>query len=128
MFLRQTISVILILNTLIGILWQPLVYVDFKLRQDYIAEVLCIEKDEPIAVCKGNCVLTSRLAKLDPPKQQNRRPLTENRLLEINFYLVKEDIKAPSDSYKTLKTFYSESQSLSLCNGFALDTFNPPKS
>lgn len=124
---RKTISIILVLNILIGILWQPLVYVDFKLRQDYIAKVLCIKKDEPIAVCGGSCVLADRLKIIDPPINQESRPLRQNRLLEINFYLEKPIVEIPQSHIVDLREDNTLHHALSICRGYPLDVFNPPR-
>ena len=124
---RKTISTVLVLNTLIGILWQPLVYVDFKLRQDYIAKVLCIKKDEPITVCGGSCVLDDRLMRMDSPVNQNSQPIHQNRILEINFYLEESGINIPQSYAVELVKNSTLQQVLSICRGYALDVFNPPR-
>ncbi|UTW62327.1 hypothetical protein KFE98_20365 [bacterium SCSIO 12741] len=36
-------------------------FVDFKINQDYIAEVLCINRNEPITMCYGQCYLVDQL-------------------------------------------------------------------
>lgn len=33
----------------------------FKINQDYIARVLCINRDKPETLCSGKCVLTQRI-------------------------------------------------------------------
>ena len=34
---------------------------EYQLNRDYIAEVLCVNKDQPITICEGSCYLTKRL-------------------------------------------------------------------
>lgn len=34
---------------------------EYQLNKDYIAKVLCVNKDRPITVCQGSCYLTKRL-------------------------------------------------------------------
>ncbi|MGF1533197.1 MAG: hypothetical protein ACFCUI_05810 [Bernardetiaceae bacterium] len=41
------------------------IYVDFKLRQDYIARALCINQDKPLLNCQGQCQLEARLQQTD---------------------------------------------------------------
>lgn len=39
----------------------PLIYMDFGMRRDYIAEVLCINRDKPMLNCDGKCYLAKKL-------------------------------------------------------------------
>ena len=39
--------------------------VNFKINQDFIAEFLCIDKDEPESTCHGKCQLTKQLSETD---------------------------------------------------------------
>lgn len=80
---------LLALNTL-GCAWiYPVIYLDFKLRQDFIAKTLCINKDEPITVCNGNCFLARQLNQAQ--KQQQEKPISpssQNPLLPLFFLRV----------------------------------------
>ncbi|HBH05359.1 MAG TPA: hypothetical protein DDX92_02000 [Flavobacteriales bacterium] len=62
MFFR-TIANILLVALMAPWISQLSVYIDFKINQEYIAEFLCIEKDNPISVCNGNCNLKEELNK-----------------------------------------------------------------
>lgn len=57
---------VLILSTIGSTLTIPLVYLDFEMRREYIAEVLCINRDKPITVCGGTCYLKLNLEKSQP--------------------------------------------------------------
>ncbi len=48
----------------------PVIYVDFKMQQDYIAKVLCINKDQPEMHCNGQCVLMKKLKKSGTDQDQ----------------------------------------------------------
>ena len=49
----------------------PLVIlVDFKIHQDFIAEVLCINRDEPELQCNGQCHLQDKLSEQQEQEQQ----------------------------------------------------------
>lgn len=125
--IRKGLAIILVLNTLIGVFWQPLVYADFKLRQDYIATVLCIKKDEPITVCGGSCVLEERLGKLEFPTEQDNQPLPPNRLLEINFYLEKQHAEVPLSKVVDVMTPVFRQLQSAVHAGYESDVFNPPR-
>lgn len=55
-----------------------LIFVSFKLNQDYIAKNLCVEKEVEGSTCKGCCQLKK---KLDEQKEQKKDmvPLPENK-------------------------------------------------
>lgn len=41
------------------------ILVNFKINQDFIAEFLCINKEEPESTCYGKCQLTKQLSESD---------------------------------------------------------------
>ncbi|ELR71084.1 hypothetical protein C900_03048 [Fulvivirga imtechensis AK7] len=47
----------------------PVVYIDFKINQDYIARVLCINRDKPELNCNGHCILMQKLKKTQETEQ-----------------------------------------------------------
>lgn len=74
--LKHILIFYLSLNTL-GCAWiYPVIYLDFNLRQDFIAKTLCINKDEPITVCNGNCFLTRQLHKAQEQQQEKQGVFT----------------------------------------------------
>jgi len=46
------------------------VWVDFKINQDYIAKVLCINREKPSKGCNGKCHLKKQLKKTEPQESQ----------------------------------------------------------
>jgi len=49
----------------------PLVYLDYELRKEYIIANLCVNRDNPIAVCEGKCYLAEKI--VDAKNQDERR-------------------------------------------------------
>lgn len=125
--LNRSVALFLVANTLLGVLWQPLVYADFKLRQEYIAEVLCIEKEKSITVCYGNCVLTQRLRQVENSQEQNRSQTSQNRLLEITFFKIKGEVEMPVFNSSALMAPTHFEYRFQLSKGHTLDVFNPPQ-
>ena len=41
-----------------------LVFLNFKIHQDYISEFLCVDKDKPESCCEGKCYLKAELEEL----------------------------------------------------------------
>ncbi len=76
---------------LIGLmLWQSLlrlgIYMDFKLQQDYIARVLCVNRDKPIVACNGYCQLQTRLQSSDTEEGTDKLPIEMERY-ELNMLM-----------------------------------------
>lgn len=78
----------MMLNTLA----MPLIYLDFKLNQDYIAKVLCINRDKPITTCDGRCYLNRQLRKQQENEQAPQQQTTKKQTYET-FYQVLFDFK-----------------------------------
>lgn len=49
----------------------PLVYLDYELRKEYIIANLCVNRDNPIVVCEGQCYLAEKI--VEAKKQDERR-------------------------------------------------------
>lgn len=74
--------------------------IDFKVNQDYISKVLCINKDEPKSGCGGKCYLSTQL-KQQEEKENKQVPVNSNEKNEILFVndLVAKD--EPNDHLNT---------------------------
>jgi hypothetical protein len=124
MLLKKVIPPMLCLVILLPSLNRLGIIIDFKLHQEFIAAVLCIEKDTPSSTCNGKCHLVKELEKAEEPAQQ--LPNSRQQKLEVLF------INGCSYSSKALqahnwylkrKLAYLESlKSLSLIN----EIFHPP--
>ncbi|MEM9340584.1 MAG: hypothetical protein AAGA66_17750 [Bacteroidota bacterium] len=103
----------------------PLVYVDFELRQDYIARVLCIERDKPMTVCKGSCFLSLRLRKV--AEQQEKE--AQVNPLEIIFFFQKTQLESLSHTFeKFVATTYPAFTDQKRSNPHLMGIFHPPRS
>lgn len=54
-----------------------LILVDFKIHQDFIAEVLCINRDRPELQCNGQCHLQDKLSEQQQKEQQLPKQVEE---------------------------------------------------
>ncbi|MEO1052079.1 MAG: hypothetical protein AAFX87_15715 [Bacteroidota bacterium] len=82
--LHKLISIYLVIHVILSTLSIHLVYLDFEVRQDYIANVLCINKEEPITICDGKCYLNMKLE--EASEKQDQENATNVRQLEISFF------------------------------------------
>lgn len=121
---RYIILILLVLNITGSTMMVPFIYLDFNLRRDYIADFLCINKDEPIIVCNGQCYLDNQLKKAQN-QQDKEKSIVPNHFnctfylepgkphtLNVSFALKSED-----------QTFYQAKPGVSL----TADIFRPPQ-
>ncbi|TRX58816.1 hypothetical protein FNH22_13155 [Fulvivirga sp. M361] len=75
---KRILSVVLVILLMTNALLVPFIYLDFNLRKDFIARVLCRKKEEPITVCGGSCYLKEQLRKVTEPQgtETNRHKST----------------------------------------------------
>lgn len=59
---------------------------DFKINQEYIAKVLCINKDEPQKGCNGQCHLSKQMKKTEE-KEQKQTPIPINQKQDVVFFI-----------------------------------------
>jgi hypothetical protein len=85
-------SVIIIFSVLSFQFSEGLIFVSFKINQEYIAKNLCVEKDVAGSTCKGCCQLKKKLN--EQQEQKKQLPPEQNEKLQINLFL------------KSLTTFY----------------------
>ena len=65
--------------TKIGIL------IDFKINQDFIAEVLCINREKPMTMCNGKCYMSEQLKKVE---EQEEKQATNNKKERLRVVLL----------------------------------------
>lgn len=85
-------ALILCLTLLLVQFRQSIVHLDYVVNKDYIAKVLCIEKDVEESTCAGQCHLKKELAKVetgtDDPVETPQRLIVE----EIHFFSLLEGL------------------------------------
>lgn len=122
-FFKHLAVSILILSTIGSTLTVPLVYLDFEMRRDYIAKVLCINRDKPITVCGGTCYLELNLEK----SQRNSEAIPASFTSVMSFYFQEievTDFKKPV-ALKDQDLFIQTSEGTP--NKISLAVFHPPQ-
>src|SRR5690606_6836673 len=61
----------------------PAVFIDFKLNQDYITKVLCINREKPQLNCEGQCVLMQKMKNTQDGELPGQSQNSKTQLLEI---------------------------------------------
>ncbi|NQX81525.1 MAG: hypothetical protein HRT66_05970 [Flavobacteriaceae bacterium] len=75
---HKYISIFLTITLLVGVMVNIIVYISFMVNQDYIAKVLCIEKEQQTG-CNGKCELQKQIKKYNSPASNN--PIENNKKL-----------------------------------------------
>lgn len=77
--LKKLISICLIFVVMLQSFSRLWIIVSFKANQEYIAKVLCINRDKPEMHCNGNCILMQRMRAADEhEKEQLPQKLKEH--------------------------------------------------
>lgn len=64
------------------------ILIDFKINQDFIAEVLCIDKEKPRSTCNGKCYLSEKLKKAEE-REEKKAPTSKKERLEVIYFYAK---------------------------------------
>jgi len=116
------LSAIIIFSVLSFQFSELLIFVSFKLNQDFVAKNLCVEKDVAGSTCKGCCQLKKKLNEQQEQKKE-LPPLPDNKQ-NINFF---------AETFRSIiQRFESKKQiSLEYVNNYEfslnLIVFHPPK-
>lgn len=123
--LQNIVLFFLVFNIVGSTLTIPLVHLDFELRRDYIAKVLCINRAKPMTTCGGQCFLDKQLKKA--AENHNKEPQSSSRMLEISFF--NQGIKTLSfrDSFDITDLNYSFFYFSDHTKDFIGDFFRPPR-
>lgn len=99
-----------------------IVYFNYRLNQDFIAQNLCENREKPQMECNGQCHLKKELDKDDERKQQDNK-----QQVEVILFLSKEQLREFSE-----ETFFIEEQVhcafvvQQKTNGYNSSIFHPP--
>lgn len=100
------------------------VFIWFKANQDYIAEVLCINKDKKELDCKGCCVLNTKLQQVEQADEESANtPPTHKAETEWQWFTAeKQDLLLPVFSDYFGYQVYQSAITLE----YSTDIFHPP--
>lgn len=103
----------------------PLIYADFEIRRDYIAKVLCVERDNPITICKGSCYLTTNLQKAAEHEKQTKNT---NPIQELVFFLTESNQTNDPVNTPFVEFDHPIVNQVGKEKNIHLDVFRPPQS
>ena len=98
----------------------------FFSQQDYIAENLCENKDQPELECNGKCILMQKLKMAEEP-QPNSQPIPEILQFELSGYVTQSESESPSFLLVSDRLLYFNTSQNLPTTGYYGDIFHPPR-
>jgi len=83
---RITVSLLFVIIILVQYFTKTWIILSFKMNQDYIAKVLCINKNKPQLHCDGKCILMLKI-RANEENQQKKMPQVLKIQNEISYCL-----------------------------------------
>lgn len=125
-FLKKAFSILMIFATLLPSFLKFGILVDFKINQDFISKVLCINKEKPEMACNGKCYLMKQLKEVEN-QEEKQVPKTSNERLELVYFYSKNsfNFKYIINSYKSKSNSFYENDFYT--SSFIPSIFHPPK-
>ena len=122
--LRRLTKLVLVLSLALSTQSLLVVQTLFVVRQDYIAEHFCVNRDKPEKHCDGKCFLADRVAETQRHHEDGHEKATPNLVLPFHLWLpARAALPAPppqSFSYLRTRTSLPETP-------FTGDLFRPPR-
>ncbi len=82
--MKQKLTIAILLVFCFSEIKPLLPLIEYCLNYEYISEVLCINKDEPILTCNGKCYLTQEIEKAqESEKRDNTIPTVEQERIPM---------------------------------------------
>ncbi|MDH5365551.1 MAG: hypothetical protein OEW67_01075 [Cyclobacteriaceae bacterium] len=122
--MKNIILTFLIANTLGSALFVPLIYLDYTVRQDYIAKVLCINRDKPMLNCNGKCVLAQKIKKAQEQEDESKNVVQK---LEYSFFFKRCPQFEIKNTFTELREDFSSFIFLKYSKGYLQGVFHPPQ-
>ncbi|MEM6845553.1 MAG: hypothetical protein AAF632_25290 [Bacteroidota bacterium] len=106
----------------------PLTYLDFTLRQDYYANVLCENQDQPIAICGGRCFVDKQIATLQMVTQpvSDPAPVAPTLEIDLSLYVVTDMLHFVPNDHLAMSVGHSDTNP-SFPSDYPTSVFHPPQ-
>lgn len=115
-----------ICSQLVSTLLLPLIYLDYEIRKDYIAEFLCVERDKPITVCYGSCVLSKNLQTAQDTKENSEKMIPKDFTFFCN--VQQQSAAIGEASWQLLQNDSPKAYNEEIPSDiFTFDIFHPPR-
>lgn len=100
--MRKLVSILLLFALSFQCFSQLGVLLGYEIHKDYIASVLCINRDKPELHCEGQCYLHKKMQQDEQRKNDN--DIVKNNVEVLLFCTTDQKVKTP-DLYTAERTF-----------------------
>lgn len=125
--LKKALAILMITAILLPNLTKVGILIEFTIHQDFIAEVLCINRDKPASTCEGKCYLSQKMKKAE---EQDKKPIPTNfqERLQVVYYDVRHAFDFWSRPVLVDRKLALTPQAQFYSSSYIADIFHPPKS
>lgn len=124
--MKKALSIALILAILLPHLAKVGIWIEYKFNQDFISEVLCINKDRPMLNCDGKCYLSQKLKEAEATEQQSAPPTSQEKHDQVPS-LAPATRPSPEYGASDQNSSYSPYRDSLYAFSLISDIFHPPK-
>jgi len=124
--LKKTLSILLILFVLLSAFRDMVSLLSFQVNQRYIAENLCVNRDEPMTMCAGKCFFNQTIKKAHDRNESPKAPAPIEDRPTIQYLIVEQLLNQEFHfSFYKKSTFFFEKRLIGIL--FIFDVFHPPQ-
>ena len=122
--LHKMIAALFSVMFVVNVFLPSIIYLNFKVNQEFIAANLCVEREIEESTCNGNCQLKKSLAMVEvtKPQKENFQVTIESHITGLFLSL----ISIPSNLEKKSREFYLISPQHKIAQGYFSVPFKPP--
>jgi hypothetical protein len=124
--LKRAFAILMVTVMILPVLTRIMILIDFKINQEFIADVLCINKDEPVLMCSGKCYLSEQLKKVEG-QEEKQAPTSNKERLEVIYYFSYSSFNSLKDAFHHLGKLQPAYKNELHPSIFVANIFHPPK-
>lgn len=124
-FLKNILSIFLVILILLQSFNKTWIVFSFKINQDYISKVLCINRDKPEMHCNGKCVLAKRV-EAEEQKEKSELPQKLKKQYEVLYCIEQFSPSNLAMNVWAAKPVKSHFQNRPFTSPFFKGIFQPP--
>lgn len=122
--LQRFLAYILLLSLHVQPLYIVGIGIDFVVNNEYIREILCINKEQPELSCGGKCHLMKQIKESEPEQQDSNGYLT--KIIKLEYVIFNFEDQRSNHTQKNFK----KSNTTHIASSYtspSFDIFHPPK-
>lgn len=124
--MKRAFSILMIVALMLSHLTKIGILIDFKINQEFIAEVLCINREKPMTTCNGKCYLSEQLKKVEE-QEEKQAPASKKETFEVFYYCFEGSFDWLPFTYNYENKLNPGYEDEFYASSFIAAIFHPPK-